>query len=180
MDFGYDSGDFYIFPDFNFGTLSAEESLPPLPEYTDNKLILSTGLPESVITPIVSVTKEFQIGAGLPLVLTNLLAPAEDSNCDKLPSVDYFDGLERSSSDTRESDFISDLCIFVSCFFLLQCNIGELMNNYNATLSVIQLGSITLNCDPMKVAITLPSRNRDVRCITAGYLRAFVSLLNYL
>lgn len=50
-------------------------------------------LPESLMTPTVSVTKEFQIGVGLPLALTNLFAPAEDDNCDKLLSMDCFDEL---------------------------------------------------------------------------------------
>lgn len=72
--------------------MSAEESLP---EYKENKLIISPGSPESVITP----TKEFQIGVDLPLALRNLFAPVEDGNCDRLPSVDCFDGLETSSSD---------------------------------------------------------------------------------
>ncbi|XP_037775413.1 uncharacterized protein LOC119572385 isoform X1 [Penaeus monodon] len=112
MVFGHDTSDFYIFPDFSFGPLLVEESLPPLPEYTGNKMIQSTFLPLSVITPTASMTKEFQIVVGLPLALANLLASAEDGNC--------FDGLETSSSDTV-IDLLYESVALLAAVQILSC-----------------------------------------------------------
>ncbi|XP_037775416.1 uncharacterized protein LOC119572385 isoform X2 [Penaeus monodon] len=96
----------------NFGPLLVEESLPPLPEYTGNKMIQSTFLPLSVITPTASMTKEFQIVVGLPLALANLLASAEDGNC--------FDGLETSSSDTV-IDLLYESVALLAAVQILSC-----------------------------------------------------------